>query len=264
MPLGAAALAGTSYPIDRQMTSDLLGFSRPSANSLDSVSDRDFAIEFTAVASLIMMHLSRFSEELILWSSAQFDFIDMPDAFCTGSSIMPQKKNPDVPELVRGKSGRVTGHLIALLMLMKSQPLAYNKDNQEDKEPLFDTVDTLFNCLRAYADMVPHIKAKKENMYQSAKRGFATATDLADYLVRKGLAFRDAHEIVGLAVRLGLETHRDLADLPLTELQQFSSLISADVYDILTLEGSVAARKHIGGTAPETVRRAIQEAKKTY
>jgi argininosuccinate lyase len=261
MPLGAAALAGTSYPIDRQMTSDLLGFSRPSANSLDSVSDRDFAIEFTATASLIMMHLSRFSEELILWSSAQFNFIDMPDAFCTGSSIMPQKKNPDVPELVRGKSGRVTGHLIALLMLMKSQPLAYNKDNQEDKEPLFDTVDTLINCLRAYADMTPHIHAKKENMYQSAKRGFATATDLADYLVRKGLAFRDAHEIVGLAVRLGLDSNRDLAELTFEELQQFSPLITTDVYSILTLEGSVAARKHIGGTAPETVKKAIHTAR---
>ena len=261
MPLGAAALAGTSYPIDRQMTSDLLGFNRPSANSLDSVSDRDFAIEFTAVASLIMMHLSRFSEELILWSSAQFDFIDMPDAFCTGSSIMPQKKNPDVPELVRGKSGRVTGHLIALLMLMKSQPLAYNKDNQEDKEPLFDTVDTLINCLRAYADMVPYLKAKKDNMYQSAKRGFATATDLADYLVRKGLAFRDAHEIVGLAVRLGLDSNRDLAEISLPELQKFSPLITADVYEILTLEGSVAARKHLGGTAPETVKKAINTAR---
>jgi argininosuccinate lyase len=257
MPLGAAALAGTSYPIDRQLTSDLLGFSRPSSNSLDSVSDRDFAIEFTATGSLIMMHLSRFSEELILWSSAQFDFIDMPDAFCTGSSIMPQKKNPDVPELVRGKTGRVTGHLIALLMLMKGQPLAYNKDNQEDKEPLFDTVDTLINCLRAYADMIPHIHAKKENMYQSAKRGFATATDLADFLVRKGLAFRDAHEIVGLAVRLGVDSGRDLAELSLQELQQFSPLITKDVYDILTLEGSVAARKHIGGTAPETVKKAI-------
>ncbi len=261
MPLGAAALAGTSYPIDRQLTSDLLGFSRPSANSLDSVSDRDFAIEFTATASLVMMHLSRFSEELILWSSAQFDFIDMPDAFCTGSSIMPQKKNPDVPELVRGKSGRVTGHLIALLMLMKSQPLAYNKDNQEDKEPLFDTVDTLINCLRAYADMVTHIKAKKENMYLSAKRGFATATDLADYLVRKGLAFRDAHEIVGKAVRLGLDSQCDLADLPLLELQQLSPLITEDVYSILTLEGSVAARKHLGGTAPETVKKAIHTAR---
>jgi argininosuccinate lyase len=261
MPLGAAALAGTSYPIDRQMTSDLLGFSRPSANSLDSVSDRDFAIEFTAAGSLIMMHLSRFSEELILWSSAQFNFIDIPDAFCTGSSIMPQKKNPDVPELVRGKSGRVTGHLMSLLMLMKSQPLAYNKDNQEDKEPLFDTVDTLINCLRAFADMVPHLIAKRQNMYHSAKRGFATATDLADYLVRKGMAFRDAHEVVGQAVRLGLDSNRDLSELSLAELQQFSATITADVFDVLTLEGSVAARKHIGGTAPETVKRAIQAAR---
>ena len=261
MPLGAAALAGTSYPIDRFMTAELLGFSRPSANSLDSVSDRDFAIEFTAAGSLIMMHLSRFSEELILWSSAQFDFIDMPDAFCTGSSIMPQKKNPDVPELVRGKSGRVTGHLMALLMLMKSQPLAYNKDNQEDKEPLFDTADTLINCLRAYADMVPHITAKKANMYASAKRGFATATDLADYLVRKGMAFRDAHEVVGLAVRLGITSQRDLSELSLTELQQFSALITADVFEYLTLEGSVAARQHIGGTAPATVKQAIATAR---
>lgn len=262
MPLGSAALAGTTYPIDRFMTAKLLGFNRPSANSLDSVSDRDFAIEFTAVASLIMMHLSRFSEELILWSSAQFDFIDIPDAFCTGSSIMPQKKNPDVPELVRGKSGRVTGHLMSLLMLMKSQPLAYNKDNQEDKEPLFDTVDTVINCLRAYADMMTYITPKKANMYASAKRGFATATDLADYLVRKGLAFRDAHEAVGLAVRLGVDTNRDLSEITLTELQQFSDLISADVFDYLTLEGSVAARKHIGGTAPDTVRAAIALARK--
>jgi argininosuccinate lyase len=261
MPLGAAALAGTSYPIDRALTAELLGFSRPSANSLDSVSDRDFAIEFTAAASLLMMHLSRFSEELILWSSAQFNFIEIPDAFCTGSSIMPQKKNPDVPELVRGKSGRVTGHLVSLLMLMKSQPLAYNKDNQEDKEPLFDTVDTVINCLRAYADMVPHIRAKKENMYKSAKQGFATATDLADYLVRKGMAFRDAHEAVGLAVRLGLTTGRDLSELTLAELQQYSLLIDADVFESLALEGSVASRKHIGGTAPETVREAVRTAR---
>ena len=261
MPLGAAALAGTSYPIDRVMTAELLGFSGPSANSLDSVSDRDFAIEFTAAASLIMMHLSRFSEELVLWSSAQFDFIDMPDAFCTGSSIMPQKKNPDVPELVRGKSGRVTGHLMSLLMLMKSQPLAYNKDNQEDKEPLFDTVDTLLNCLHAFADMMPHIKSKKDKMHQAARRGFATATDLADYLVRKGMPFRDAHEVVGQAVKLGLNTKRDLADLSLAELQQFSALIERDVFDILTLEGAVAARKHIGGTAPETVLAAIKAAR---
>ena len=257
MPLGSAALAGTSYPIDRHLTAELLGFSRPSFNSLDSVSDRDFAIEFAAAGSLIMMHLSRFSEELVLWASAQFDFIDIPDAFCTGSSIMPQKKNPDVPELVRGKSGRVTGHLVSLLMLMKSQPLAYNKDNQEDKEPLFDTADTLINCLRAFADMMPHVKAKRQNMYQSAKRGFATATDLADYLVRKGMAFRDAHEVVGQAVRLGVDSKRDLSELSLAELQSFSAQISEDVFDILKLEGSVAARNHIGGTAPAQVKQAI-------
>ncbi len=261
MPLGAAALAGTSYPIDREMTAELLGFSRPSNNSLDSVSDRDFAIEFTAAGSLIMLHLSRFSEELILWASAQFDFIDIPDAFCTGSSIMPQKKNPDVPELVRGKSGRVTGHLVSLLMLMKGQPLAYNKDNQEDKEPLFDTADTLINSLRAFADMVPHLSSKKGNMYQAAKQGFATATDLADYLVRKGMAFRDAHEVVGLAVRLGVESNRDLSEISLTELQQFSTEITADVFDILKLEGSVAARNHIGGTAPDRVRKAVADAR---
>ena len=261
MPLGAAALAGTSYPIDREMTAELLGFSRPSNNSLDSVSDRDFAIEFAAAGSLIMIHLSRFSEELVLWASAQFNFIDIPDAFCTGSSIMPQKKNPDVPELVRGKSGRVIGHLTSLLVLMKGQPLAYNKDNQEDKEPLFDTADTLINSLRAFADMMPHIEAKKENMYNAAKQGFATATDLADYLVRKGMAFRDAHEVVGLAVRLGVDTNRDLSEIALAELQQFSAEISEDVFDILTLEGSVAARKHIGGTAPDTVKAAIQSAR---
>ena len=261
MPLGAAALAGTSYPIDREMTAKLLGFSRPSNNSLDSVSDRDFAIEFAAAGSIIMVHLSRFSEELVLWASAQFNFIDIPDAFCTGSSIMPQKKNPDVPELVRGKSGRVIGHLTSLLILMKGQPLAYNKDNQEDKEPLFDTADTLINSLRAFADMMPHIEAKKDNMYNAAKQGFATATDLADYLVRKGMTFRDAHEVVGLAVRLGVDTNRDLSEIALAELQQFSAEISEDVFDILTLEGSVAARKHIGGTAPKTVKVAIQSAR---
>ncbi len=261
MPLGAAALAGTSYPIDRYMTSQLLGFDRPSNNSLDSVSDRDFAIEFCASASLIMLHLSRFSEELILWTSAQFDFIDMPDAFCTGSSIMPQKKNPDVPELVRGKSGRVTGHLVSLLMLMKSQPLAYNKDNQEDKEPLFDTVDTVYNSLRAFADMLPHIKSKPANMLKAAQQGFATATDLADYLVRKGMAFRDAHEVVGQAVKLGIDSQRDLSDISLTELQQFTALIEEDVFAILTLQGSVASRQHIGATAPDTVRHAIQTAR---
>jgi len=262
MPLGAAALAGTSYPIDRHLTAELLGFTRPSNNSLDSVSDRDFAIEFTADASIIMMHLSRFSEELVLWASAQFAFIELPDAFCTGSSIMPQKKNPDVPELVRGKSGRVTGHLMSLLMLMKSQPLAYNKDNQEDKEPLFDTVDTLVNCLRAFADMVPHIEAKRDNMFNAAKKGFATATDLADYLVKKGMAFRDAHEVVGAAVKLGLESERDLSELSLTELQEFSNMITEDVFQVLSLEGSVASRQHIGGTAPDTVLKAIKNARK--
>ena len=262
MPLGSAALAGTSYPIDRFMTAELLGFERPCVNSLDSVSDRDFDIEFSSAASLIMMHLSRFSEELILWTSTQFDFIEIPDTFCTGSSIMPQKKNPDVPELVRGKTGRVSGHLIALLMLMKGQPLAYNKDNQEDKEPLFDSADTVINSLRAFADMMPHVKAKRQNMYLAAKQGFSTATDLADYLVGKNIPFRDAHEIVGLAVRLGIETQRDLSELSLEELQQFSDKIDSDVFNILTLEGSVAARSHLGGTAPSTVKKAIENARK--
>ncbi|MCA6062503.1 argininosuccinate lyase [Thalassolituus marinus] len=261
MPLGAAALAGTTYPIDRHYTAELLGFDAPTENSLDSVSDRDFAIEFTSAASLIMMHMSRFSEELVLWASAQFQFVDLPDRFCTGSSIMPQKKNPDVPELVRGKTGRVYGHMISLLTLMKSQPLAYNKDNQEDKEPLFDTVDTLRDSLRAFADMVPHLQAKKEFMYEAAKRGFSTATDLADYVVRKGIPFRDAHEIVGKAVAYGVQTGKDLSEMTLEELQQFSSEISADVFDVLTLEGSVAARDHIGGTAPNQVRAAAARAK---
>lgn len=256
MPLGAAALAGTSYPLDRQYTAQLLGFAAPCANSLDAVSDRDFAIEFTAAAAILMTHLSRMAEELVLWSSAQFDFVDLPDRFCTGSSIMPQKKNPDVPELVRGKVGRVNGHLVALLTLMKSQPLAYNKDNQEDKEPLFDTVDTVQGCLRAFADMIPALRPKRDNMLQSARRGFATATDLADYLVRKGLPFRDAHEVVGKAVRLGVESGRDLAEMTLVELQQFSQLIEDDVFAVLTLEGSVAARDVLGGTAPNRVREA--------
>jgi len=262
MPLGSAALAGTSYPVDRLMTAELLGFSRPSANSLDGVSDRDFAIEFCAASALLMVHLSRFSEEIVLWTSAQFNFIHLPDAFCTGSSIMPQKKNPDVPELVRGKTGRVNGHLVSLLTLMKSQPLAYNKDNQEDKEPLFDTVDTVLGSLRAFADMVPNIKPVKESMLKAAKQGFSTATDLADYLVGKGIPFRDAHEIVGLAVRLGTETNRDLSDLSLDELQGFSEEISEDVFKVLTLEGSVSARDHLGGTAPNQVRQAVADAKK--
>lgn len=260
-PLGAAALAGTTYPIDRHYTAELLGFEAPTENSLDSVSDRDFAIEFTAAASIIMMHMSRFSEELVLWASAQFRFVDLPDRFCTGSSIMPQKKNPDVPELVRGKTGRVYGHMISLLTLMKSQPLAYNKDNQEDKEPLFDTVDTLRDSLRAFADMVPHLVSRKEDMREAAMRGFSTATDLADYVVGKGIAFRDAHEIVGKAVAYGLETGKDLSEMTLEELKQFSNEITADVFDVLTLEGSVAARDHIGGTAPNQVRAAAGRAK---
>lgn len=260
-PLGAAALAGTTYPIDRHLSAKLLGFSAPSENSLDSVSDRDFAIEFAAVASILAMHLSRFSEELVLWATPAFDFINLPDRFCTGSSIMPQKKNPDVPELVRGKTGRVYGHLFSLLTLMKSQPLAYNKDNQEDKEPLFDIVDTVLGSVRAFADMIPAISSKKENMYERTKLGFSTATDLADYLVRKGMPFRNAHEVVGNAVRLGVESERDLSEMTLAELQQFSDLIDEDVFEYLTLEGSVAARNHYGGTAPKQVLAAIERAK---
>lgn len=257
MPLGSAALAGTTYPIERSITCELLGFEAISGNSLDGVSDRDFAIEFCAAASLAMMHLSRFSEELVLWTSAQFNFIDLPDRFCTGSSIMPQKKNPDVPELVRGKSGRVYGHLMGLLTLMKSQPLAYNKDNQEDKEPLFDAVDTLRDSLRAFADMIPAIQPKVEVMREAARRGFSTATDLADYLVRKGLPFRDCHEIVGKAVKYGVDSGKDLAEMSLNELRQFSEQITDDVFAVLTLEGSVGARDHIGGTAPKQVRAAV-------
>jgi len=261
MPLGAAALAGTTYPIDRDYSAKLLGFERPTRNSLDSVSDRDFAIEFNAAASIIMMHLSRYSEELVLWTSAQFDFINLPDRFCTGSSIMPQKKNPDVPELVRGKTGRVYGHLLSLLTLMKSQPLAYNKDNQEDKEPLFDTIDTLKDSLRAFADMMPAVEVKADAMRKAALQGFSTATDLADYLVRKGIPFRDAHEIVGKAVGLGVETGRDLSEMSLQELQQFDASIDDDVFEVLTLEGSVAARDHTGGTAPDQVRRQVAAAR---
>ena len=259
-PLGSAALAGTTYPIDRAQTAHQLGFTQPTRNSLDSVSDRDFAIEFCSFAALLLTHLSRASEELILWTSSQFNFIDLPDRFCTGSSIMPQKKNPDVPELVRGKTGRVNGHLICLLTLMKSQPLAYNKDNQEDKEPLFDAVDTVRDCLRAFADMIPAIEPKRDAMREAAKRGFATATDLADYLVRRGTPFRDAHEIVGKAVGYGVKTGKDLSDMSLAELQQFGGSIEDDVFSVLTLEGSVAARSHIGGTAPEQVRRAVSQA----
>jgi argininosuccinate lyase len=257
LPLGAAALAGTTFPIDRHYTAELLGFDRPSENSLDSVSDRDFVIEFSAAASILMMHLSRFSEELIIWSSIQFSFIELSDSFCTGSSIMPQKKNPDVPELVRGKTGRIFGHLMGLLTLMKGQPLAYNKDNQEDKEPLFDTVDNLKGSLKVFADMMPAVTCNHQKMRQATMQGFATATDLADYLVRKGIPFRDAHEVVGKAVALCIEKGGDLSDLALSELQAFSSAIGDDVFEVLTLEGSVAARNHIGGTAPEQVKQAI-------
>ena len=257
LPLGAAALAGTSYPIDRELVAKKLGFDGVCENSLDAVSDRDFAIEFTFAASLVMTHLSRLSEELILWSSPRFAFIDIADRFCTGSSIMPQKKNPDVPELVRGKTGRVYGHLTALLTLMKGQPLAYNKDNQEDKEPLFDTVDTLLVTLEIYADMMRGITVNKDNMRQAASEGFATATDLADYLVKKGMPFRDAHEVVALAVRYAVDKKVDLSDLPLATLQQFSSSIADDVYAVLTLEGSLNSRNHIGGTAPVQVKAAI-------
>ena len=254
MPLGAAALAGTTYPIQREITAELLGFEQICQNSLDAVSDRDFAVEFTAAASLIMVHLSRLSEELILWMSPRFGFIDIADRFCTGSSIMPQKKNPDVPELVRGKSGRVIGHLIGLVTLMKSQPLAYNKDNQEDKEPLFDTADTLIDTLRIYADMMRGVTVKPDNMRAAVMQGFATATDLADYLVKKGMPFRDSHEVVAQAVRHADEAGVDLSELPLEVLQGFSGLIADDVYSVLTPEGSLNARNHLGGTAPEQVR----------
>ena len=263
LPLGSAALAGTSYPIDRERVAKTLGFEAVCQNSLDAVSDRDFAIEFCAAASLAMTHISRLSEELILWMSPRVGFIDLPDRFCTGSSIMPQKKNPDVPELARGKTGRVNGNLISLLTLMKGQPLAYNKDNQEDKEPLFDSADTLRDTLRIFADMVPHIQVKADTMRAAALQGFATATDLADYLVKKGLPFRDAHEAVAHAVKACSNKGCDLADLSLEELRvacdlgDKSSLVGEDAFQVLTLEGSVNSRKHTGGTAPEQVKKAI-------
>jgi argininosuccinate lyase len=262
MPLGSSALAGTSYPIDRRLTAQLLGFEAISENSLDAVSDRDFVIEFVAVAALLMTHLSRISEELILWSSAQFGFVEIADAFCTGSSIMPQKKNPDVPELVRGKCARVSGHLLALLMLMKAQPLAYNRDNQEDKEPLFDTIDTVKASLQIYIEMLSTVTINRARMRESAMRGFSTATDLADYLVRKGVPFRDAHAIVGQAVRHGIAKNCDLTEMKLPELQQFSEAIEHDVFEVLTVEGSVASRAHLGGTAAVQVRRAVDRARK--
>jgi argininosuccinate lyase len=262
LPLGSAALAGTSYPIDRMRVAKELGFYGVCENSLDAVSDRDFAIEFTACAALIMTHLSRFAEELILWMSPGFCFVELADRFCTGSSIMPQKKNPDVPELLRGKTGRVSGHLVALLTLMKAQPLAYNKDNQEDKEPLFDTVDTVVNSLRIFAEMLPGIRVNREAMRKIATQGYATATDLADYLAKKGLPFRDAHEAAAKAVRFAVKRGCELSALKLNELRKFSKLIGKDVYSVLTLEGSVNSRDHIGGTAPKQVKAAILRARK--
>jgi argininosuccinate lyase len=262
LPLGAAALAGTTFAIDRQRVARELGFEGLAENSLDAVSDRDFAIEFCACASIVMVHLSRLAEELVLWASPRFGFVRLPDRYCTGSSIMPQKKNPDVPELVRGKSGRVFGSLVALLALMKGQPLAYNKDNQEDKEPLFDAADTLKACLEVFAGMVSDLVPVPRAMRAAALEGHATATDLADYLVRKGVAFRDAHEVVARAVREAELAGVDLAQLPLAKLKSFSPKIEADVKRVLTLEGSVAARDHIGGTAPAQVRQAISRARK--
>jgi argininosuccinate lyase len=263
LPLGSAALAGTSFPVDRERVARELAFDAIAPNSIDAVSDRDFAIEFEAAAALVMVHLSRLAEELVIWSNPHFGFVTLADRFCTGSSIMPQKKNPDVPELVRGKSGRVIGHLVALLVLMKAQPLAYNKDNQEDKEPLFDTVDTLADCLAIMADLVENgISVNAPRMREAAREGHATATDLADYLVRKGVPFRDAHEAVARAVREAEARQCDLAALPLDVLAQFSSLIGEDVFDVLTLEGSVASRNHAGGTAPEQVRAAIDAARR--
>ncbi|MFM1824717.1 MAG: hypothetical protein RI888_304 [Pseudomonadota bacterium] len=263
LPLGAAALAGTSYSIDRNKVAKKLKFDGVCENSIDAVSDRDFAIEFTFAASLLMTHLSRFSEELIMWSSPMFGFIEIADRFCTGSSIMPQKKNPDVPELVRGKTGRVTGHLMGFLMLMKAQPLAYNKDNQEDKEPLFDTANTILDVLTIYADMLKGITVNEKNMKEATLKGYATATDLADYLVIKGVAFRDAHEIVAKAVNASIKKKCDLSELKIDELKKFSKMISGDVYKHLTLEGSIKSRNHIGGTSYDQVKKAIEKAKKT-
>ena len=257
LPLGAAALAGTSHPIDRDFVAGLLQFDAVAENSLDAVSDRDFAIEFTAAASIVMMHVSRLSEELIIWLSPRFGFIDLPDRFCTGSSIMPQKKNPDVPELARGKSARVFGHLAALLVLMKGQPLAYNKDNQEDKEPLFDTVDTLEATLRIFADMIAGVRVRADRMRAAAAEGFSTATDLADYLVARGVPFRDAHEAVALAVRDASAAGVDLADLGNQRLRAIHPVVGDDVRDVLTVDGSVASRHHVGGTAPAQVARQV-------
>ncbi|MDA0823927.1 MAG: argininosuccinate lyase [Proteobacteria bacterium] len=261
LPLGSGALAGTTFPIDRQFSAQLLGFDKVSENSLDAVSDRDFAIEFSANAALLMVHFSRMCEELVLWNSQQFSFVEMGDAFCTGSSMMPQKKNPDVPELIRGKSGRVIGHLIALITLMKSQPLAYNKDNQEDKEPLFDTVDTIVDCLKALGDLIPSLVVNRDAMRAAAKKGFATATDFADYLVRSGVPFRDAHAVVGGAVRLAIEKQCDLEELSIAEFREFYPAMNEDVYASLDIDNSLNARDHFGGTAPSQVRAACLRAR---
>jgi argininosuccinate lyase len=261
MPLGSAALAGTAFPLDREYVAEQLEFDAVSNNSLDAVSDRDFAIEFCSFASILMMHLSRVSEELVLWASQQFDFVELPDSFCTGSSIMPQKKNPDVPELVRGKSGRVFGHLMAMLTLMKSQVLAYNKDNQEDKEPLFDTVDTLQGSLRLFADMIPNLKFKRDNLIAALGGGYATATDLADYLVSKGIAFRDAHEIVGRAVRMAIDADKELDQLTIEQYQSLSNVITDDVFAVLQSRGSAESKNIVGGTSPAQVKAQIQQAR---
>jgi argininosuccinate lyase len=258
LPLGAAALAGTSYPLDRERVAKTLGFDGVCQNSLDAVSDRDFALEFSGFAAITMVHISRLAEEIVLWMSQNFGFIDLADRYCTGSSIMPQKRNPDVAELARGKSGRVVGHLMGLITLMKGQPLTYNKDNQEDKEPLFDTVDTLADTLRIMAEMVGGITVKKDAMERAALKGYATATDLADYLVKKGLPFRDAHEAVAHAVKVALQQGVDLAELPLATLQGFNPAIGEDVFEVLTLRGSLAARKLLGGTAPVQVRAQVE------
>ena len=261
LPLGSAALAGTSYTINRDQVASILGFERVSKNSMDAVSDRDFAIEFCSNASLLMMHLSRWAEELILWSTPQYDFISLPDSFCTGSSIMPQKKNPDVPELVRGKTGRVYGALFNLLTLMKAQPLAYNKDNQEDKEPVFDTAITIKNCLKAFILLIPEISLNRDKMSMAATQGFSTATDLADYLVKKGMAFRDSHETVGKIVQHAIQSNCTLFEIDLGVFQSFSKLINDDVYEILSLEGSLNSRNSYGGTSPNNIELAIKEAK---
>jgi len=261
LPLGAAALAGTSFPINRKFVAKLLKFETVMENSLDAVSDRDFLIEFNANASLLMTHLSRWSEELVMWSSPFFNYIEISDSFCTGSSIMPQKKNPDVPELVRAKTGRVNGHLVSLLTIMKSQALAYNKDNQEDKEPIFDVVDTVLDTLRIYGEMISKIKVFPKNMENAALKGYATATDLADYLVKKGLPFRESHGIVAKAVKFAIEQDCDLSNIELSKLRKFSKLIDQDVFKYLSLKGSIQTRKHVGATGFNAVKSAIKKAK---